>query len=149
MNTMELLMLMQPIANSIGTLAVWFFVIGCILHIAFYTLIILSKQSEGLPPFDEYEKFYARTSTRHHQKIWDTWVETIGLRRAFKLNTIICIVSLALYLLSLAPSHAKEMFKNTVVYRAVTSDTTEHAVKTLDKLLDTIDAKLDKGLDEK
>jgi uncharacterized PurR-regulated membrane protein YhhQ (DUF165 family) len=62
-----------------------------------------------------------------------------AVRSIFRIliSTFVCLILVSI------PASAKEMFKNRIVYGAVTSDTTAHAVQTLDKLLDTIDKKLD------
>jgi multisubunit Na+/H+ antiporter MnhC subunit len=145
---MEFLMMFQPIASALLTLT------GMMLGFGTTALIVISiiraATAHRKPPsVEEYEKLNEKDwENKDRMNAWELLLEKETVHRFFKPAKTIAITGLIGVLLLITPAHAKEIFKNRVVYEAVTSDTTAHAVKTLDKLLDTIDAKLDIAMKE-
>ncbi|MHC4643920.1 MAG: hypothetical protein ACYTBJ_00360 [Planctomycetota bacterium] len=112
---MEFLMTIQPIAECLHTMSVsaWVMISLCLVVTGAFRFFALDEDG--------------------HILVKESWRR---LGRAF-------IASLVLVLVLSPAAFAKEIFKNRIVYGAVTSNTAAHAVQTLDKLLDTIDKKLD------
>jgi len=140
---MEFLMLIQPVTETLDNLFGCMLGLGLFGWVAAYIVHVVFRQGRLAPSVDEYAKLSSGRSGVGREKLWETWCVKSAAVGFIKGCRAVAIIGLVGYLICCVPSSAKEMFKNQIVYSAVTSDTSEHAVRTLDKLLDTIDAKLD------
>lgn len=141
---METLMLLQPIADSVYCWGCGIVVFGGLIWLSLWCIMrfAFSAGMEEIVEPNQYAKWYAdQRNISMKRAIHDLAVMrslkvfTRNAQRAFILGVILTA-------LGLVPANAKDIFRNQIVYGAVTSSTTEHAISTLDKLLDHIDAKL-------
>ncbi len=146
---MEYLVMMQPAFSELGFSA---FVVGFFSAILLIVSYWLSMRNQGNIIISPKEYASIHEDIKRHpsiyddtkiHKLWENYATGTGFKVLAKYSKRVCVVSLSIYLFCIVPALSKEMFKNTVIYQTVTSDTTAHAIQTLDKLLDTIDAKLD------
>ncbi len=143
MDTMEILMVMQPVADSLRNWGITGIVLGLLGILISYIAQGLHNggKREEYPSPERYAELCDYREGENHP--WTELIDQLTFRRLYRTSRAFFWVGIFLYAVSIGPAVSKEMFKNSIVYNAVTSDTTAHAVKTLDKLLDKIDAKLD------
>jgi hypothetical protein len=107
---MEILLILQPMAHAIAVMSGILAFVGVIIYVVFRCISLTTKNRE----------------------------EGETLRTSSKVISKYLIASSIVFILSLPPTYAWDIYKNILVYRAINSDTADKAVSNINLLMDKL-----------